>query len=176
MAFRGRECLVFRVSPGTANRYNLTVAHVHTYYVLAGNTPILVHNCGGAGVTNGRPHSTSCACASGAPPRIPNNPYGGRGKPSTQAQLNDIHDELMAANPDWIHVAGGSLPERNIVGPGGVPRRADLEYKLPDGSPFFVNTVTTYADGVTATSLELANAIDIMMWGRGPVLMIPKIP
>ncbi|MFD9791416.1 RHS repeat-associated core domain-containing protein [Streptomyces sp. NPDC059070] len=26
--------------------YNLTVANLHTYYVLAGETPILVHNCG----------------------------------------------------------------------------------------------------------------------------------
>ncbi|MEU9704815.1 polymorphic toxin-type HINT domain-containing protein [Streptomyces sp. NPDC047981] len=28
--------------------YNLTVADVHTYHVLAGATPVLVHNCGGA--------------------------------------------------------------------------------------------------------------------------------
>ncbi|QES51438.1 hypothetical protein DEJ50_29940 [Streptomyces venezuelae] len=28
--------------------HNLTVADVHTYYVLAGATPVLVHNCGGA--------------------------------------------------------------------------------------------------------------------------------
>jgi len=26
--------------------YNLTVADLHTYYVLAGTTPVLVHNCG----------------------------------------------------------------------------------------------------------------------------------
>jgi hypothetical protein len=25
--------------------YNLTVAELHTYYVIAGNTPVLVHNC-----------------------------------------------------------------------------------------------------------------------------------
>jgi RHS repeat-associated protein len=36
-----------RKTPGTADRYNLTVAELHTYYVLAGTTPILVHNtCG----------------------------------------------------------------------------------------------------------------------------------
>ncbi|GAB2833496.1 hypothetical protein GCM10022221_35490 [Actinocorallia aurea] len=28
--------------------YNLTVAGYHTYYVLAGSTPVLVHNCGPA--------------------------------------------------------------------------------------------------------------------------------
>lgn len=37
-------------TPGTANRYNLTVAQLHTYYVLAGTTPVLVHNtCGEEG-------------------------------------------------------------------------------------------------------------------------------
>ncbi|MFE3382787.1 polymorphic toxin-type HINT domain-containing protein, partial [Streptomyces anulatus] len=30
-----------------ATVYNLTVADVHTYYVLAGATAVLVHNCGG---------------------------------------------------------------------------------------------------------------------------------
>jgi hypothetical protein len=31
---------------GTQNMYNLTVADDHTYYVFAGNTPVLVHNDG----------------------------------------------------------------------------------------------------------------------------------
>ncbi|SHI10788.1 intein C-terminal splicing region/RHS repeat-associated core domain-containing protein [Streptomyces sp. 3214.6] len=30
--------------PGVADMYNLTVADIHTYYVVAGSTPILVHN------------------------------------------------------------------------------------------------------------------------------------
>ncbi|MFF7633641.1 LamG-like jellyroll fold domain-containing protein [Kitasatospora sp. NPDC008050] len=34
-------------TPGEADRYNLTVDKLHTYYVLAGTTPVLVHNtCG----------------------------------------------------------------------------------------------------------------------------------
>jgi len=32
---------------GTREMRDLTVADVHTYYVMAGNTPVLVHNCGG---------------------------------------------------------------------------------------------------------------------------------
>ncbi|WP_392748977.1 polymorphic toxin-type HINT domain-containing protein [Streptomyces sp. LN590] len=32
---------------GAADMYNLTVADLHTYYVLAGATPVLVHNSGG---------------------------------------------------------------------------------------------------------------------------------
>ncbi|MGW5098783.1 RHS repeat-associated core domain-containing protein [Streptomyces nodosus] len=31
-------------TPGAANRWNLTVQQLHTYYVLAGKTPVLVHN------------------------------------------------------------------------------------------------------------------------------------
>lgn len=30
---------------GEGQAYNLTVADLHTYYVLAGETPVLVHNC-----------------------------------------------------------------------------------------------------------------------------------
>lgn len=33
-----------RTRPGVAGMYNLTVADLHTYYVLAGKTPVLVHN------------------------------------------------------------------------------------------------------------------------------------
>ncbi|GAA3246616.1 hypothetical protein GCM10020256_74360 [Streptomyces thermocoprophilus] len=35
--------------------YNLTVADLHTYYVLAGTTPVLVHNAGECPIT-GIPH------------------------------------------------------------------------------------------------------------------------
>lgn len=33
---------------GSADMYNLTVDELHTYYVLAGRTPVLVHNAGGS--------------------------------------------------------------------------------------------------------------------------------
>ncbi|MFD8723898.1 polymorphic toxin-type HINT domain-containing protein [Streptomyces sp. NPDC059629] len=36
-----------KVTVGAANRWNLTVQQLHTYYVLAGATPVLVHNCNG---------------------------------------------------------------------------------------------------------------------------------
>ncbi|MGY5061193.1 polymorphic toxin-type HINT domain-containing protein, partial [Streptomyces sp. 900105755] len=36
-----------KVMPGAADRWNLTVQRLHTYYVLAGATPVLVHNCDG---------------------------------------------------------------------------------------------------------------------------------
>ncbi|MFC9606267.1 ricin-type beta-trefoil lectin domain protein [Streptomyces niveus] len=48
-----------------ATVHNLTVNDLHTYYALAGATPVLVHNCGGADPA----HADSCRCANGAPVR-----------------------------------------------------------------------------------------------------------
>jgi RHS repeat-associated protein len=54
----GRSATVTAVAnhTGTADMRDLTVADVHTYYVVAGDTPVLVHNCSGP----------SCACGPSA--------------------------------------------------------------------------------------------------------------
>jgi RHS repeat-associated protein len=155
--------------------YDLTVDDLHTYYVLAGEQSLLVHNCGGTGATNGRPHSSKCECANGAEPRIPNNPWGGRGKPATRAQHDDLRDELMDANPGWKHVAGGrdrstgaELPEvREANG-----RFADLKFEMEDGSPVFVQTVTTYKNGAMIME-EFEAAHDLSKLGL--VITVPKV-
>jgi RHS repeat-associated protein len=54
--------LALHATPGTANRYNLTVDQLHTYYVLAGSTPILVHN-----TNTGCPTSYALSLKTGAP-------------------------------------------------------------------------------------------------------------
>lgn len=38
------KVLALHITPGAADRYNLTVEQLHTFYVLAGATPVLVHN------------------------------------------------------------------------------------------------------------------------------------
>jgi hypothetical protein len=50
LAADGRLVRVVGLRPGSqrvTTAYNLTVDDIHTYYVLAGDTPVLVHNCGG---------------------------------------------------------------------------------------------------------------------------------
>jgi hypothetical protein len=47
-----------RVFAGSQEMRDLTVDNVHTYYVVAGNTPVLVHNCGGYFPG----HAESCTC------------------------------------------------------------------------------------------------------------------
>ncbi|MCA2211659.1 RHS repeat-associated core domain-containing protein [Jidongwangia harbinensis] len=164
-----------RSYPHRERTYDLTVDDLHTYYVGAGDQSLLVHNCGGKGTTNGRQHSTKCDCANGAPERVPNNPWGGRGKPATQAQHDDLRDELMDANPGWKHVAGGRdrntgdiLPE--VVEPNG--RRADLKFEMEDGSPVFVQTVTTYKNGAMIME-EFEAAHDLSKLGL--VITVPKV-
>ncbi|WP_405791084.1 polymorphic toxin-type HINT domain-containing protein [Streptomyces sp. NBC_00029] len=44
-----------RSYPFAVTTYNLTVDDFHTYYVLAGATPVLVHNCGTGSISNSRP-------------------------------------------------------------------------------------------------------------------------
>lgn len=56
--------------PGHPIVRDLTVSDVHTYYVEAGATPVLVHNCGGW--IDG--HSPSCRCAYGEEPILHESP------------------------------------------------------------------------------------------------------
>jgi hypothetical protein len=51
----GHEVVVVEVENfvGSKTMRDLTVADVHTYHVLAGNTPVLAHNCGGSGPARG---------------------------------------------------------------------------------------------------------------------------
>ncbi|MEU3649890.1 RHS repeat-associated core domain-containing protein [Lentzea sp. NPDC034063] len=160
-----------RAYTASQSTFDLTVNGTNTYYALAGATPLLVHNCGGSVAK----HSSKCECASGKDPRVVRNPHGRKGSPATQGQLDDIRDEMLEVNPGWKHVAGGSLPERAVPGPNGEVRYADLEFELEDGSPFFVQTVDTLADGVTANPREMGNGIDLLLWGKGPVMNVPKI-
>ncbi|MEU6280834.1 ricin-type beta-trefoil lectin domain protein [Streptomyces sp. NPDC047028] len=46
---RHAHVVALRVTRGSADRWNLTVRQLHTFYVLAGATPVLVHNTCGEG-------------------------------------------------------------------------------------------------------------------------------
>jgi hypothetical protein len=56
-----QQVTAVEVRAGQALMDDLTVADVHTYYILAESTPILVHNCGGAHTG----HSRDCICGRG---------------------------------------------------------------------------------------------------------------
>ncbi|MFF7139510.1 hypothetical protein RKD27_000014 [Streptomyces sp. SAI-126] len=52
-------------TPGAANRWNLTVQQLHTYYVVAGGVPVLVHNtgCPTAAALRAAPHPANVSFA-----------------------------------------------------------------------------------------------------------------
>jgi hypothetical protein len=56
----GRRSTVLAVTSDAGDELmvNLTVADIHTYYVLAGNTPVLVHNCNAGSAARG----DACSC------------------------------------------------------------------------------------------------------------------
>ncbi len=64
--------------------YDLTVGDLHTYYVQAGTTPVLVHNCGGSNPE----HSSTCACADGNQPRLSNGRLGSDPNALQAGELN----------------------------------------------------------------------------------------
>ncbi|MFE2374174.1 LamG-like jellyroll fold domain-containing protein [Streptomyces sp. NPDC059398] len=45
-----------RLYHANTTTYDLTIGSLHTYYVLAGATPVLVHNCGGSKLKDGEQH------------------------------------------------------------------------------------------------------------------------
>ncbi|MER5227894.1 polymorphic toxin-type HINT domain-containing protein [Streptomyces flaveus] len=97
-----------------ATTYNLTVNDLHTYYVLAGETPVLVHNA---------------QCKRGP-------------KPAGTGPHNLKIDEVAGQVTDGEIIAGGArLPERAIATPGGFKgsRRPDILVQRSDGSLYGIN-------------------------------------
>ncbi|MEU5314946.1 polymorphic toxin-type HINT domain-containing protein [Streptomyces sp. NPDC021562] len=56
--------VAIEATSGAANRWNLTVQQLHTYYVLAGTTAVLVHNC------DDPAHADDCYCDFGDTPKL----------------------------------------------------------------------------------------------------------
>ncbi|GAA2774503.1 polymorphic toxin-type HINT domain-containing protein [Streptomyces showdoensis] len=88
----------------TVVTYDLTVDSLHTYYVLAGEISVLVHNCGGA--VGG--HTTACTCATGGTPVGPINAHlaGGThpvtGVPFDSQGFPDFSAHRDPATPDVV--------------------------------------------------------------------------
>jgi hypothetical protein len=77
---------------------------------------------------------------------------GRRGSPETRAQLDQIRDEILAAEPDLVQIGGGrdqvtglAIPEEHIPGPTRGTNRGgsfvDMTFEAPDGTRVRVQTV-----------------------------------
>jgi hypothetical protein len=130
--------------------HDLTVATIHTYYVLAGNTPVLVHNCGGGYDAAGKLHSTKCTCADGGDPRIVRNPNGRAGGPEHQAGIQDVISDIQ----DRGLVA---RTEVRVETPGGFMSYRDMDVAAYDPTDFlFENPLEYHQVGLqTATGFPV---------------------
>ncbi|MDG4762729.1 polymorphic toxin-type HINT domain-containing protein [Solwaraspora sp. WMMD406] len=89
----------------TRTVHNLTIADIHTYYVMSGDTPVLVHNCGGS--VQG--HPSTCACASGGVPQVRNGALAGSAHPVTGIPFD------RNGFPDFSSVRHPSVPDVRIT-------------------------------------------------------------
>ncbi len=106
---------------GRQDMRDLTIAKVHTYYVIAGNVPVLVHNCGDA------PAGTPCTC-NGPTGFGPNDPPARVQGPWTQSDTwrgahglrpNDLGDNLELHHADQMPGSGiHELDQLTHRGPG----------------------------------------------------------
>jgi hypothetical protein len=112
-----------RVEDQIADTFNLTVEGVHTYYVLAGESPVLVHNVGviymvpGSGTPSGLPYigRTSNFAA--------RQQYSGDGRDRSQAQPIDEYPE------DDIQ-AGRQAEQQAIDEYGGIDNLDNLRNEI----------------------------------------------
>ncbi|MFG2149532.1 LamG-like jellyroll fold domain-containing protein [Streptomyces sp. NPDC048696] len=87
-----------RLFHANTTTYDLTVGDLHTYYVVAGGTPVLVHNCGGANPE----HSPTCDCANGSQPRLRNGRMATDPNRAQPGQLN-ANGKLQGTNdPGYV--------------------------------------------------------------------------
>ncbi|TDD60609.1 hypothetical protein E1293_45590, partial [Actinomadura darangshiensis] len=113
--------------------HNLTITHAHTYFVLAGETPVLVHNCGGSVPR----HRTICDCANGGKPAMMRGPTP-KGTGLHNLKIAEVAGQVTDGN---VIAGGGGLPERAFATPGGFlsSRRPDILVERPDGSLYGIN-------------------------------------
>ncbi|MCF3129503.1 polymorphic toxin-type HINT domain-containing protein [Streptomyces olivochromogenes] len=106
------------LTPGTADRWNLTVQELHTYYVVAGATPVLVHNCnivGDGHLYRGVPkgHLKHADALEGRAV-----PFGGHSEP-----WRHIGGDTGSEMTSWTHDVDIATEFADEYGPGGVVMR-----------------------------------------------------
>jgi RHS repeat-associated protein len=123
--------IVTRPTPGSANRWNLTVQQLHTYYVLAGSTPVLVHN------------SSSC------PRVIGNDPDYQRVAASEGGQYFEVplkHWDKLTEEEQWA--ANEKFLDRGIA-QGATFRLATPIDEMKEGSAYAREINYLFSNGYT---------------------------
>ena len=114
----------------TTTAYNLTIADIHTYYVLAGNTPVLVHNAG-----------------PGCSPRFEVNPDGVITDLGSPPVFRQDTSHIFRNSPG--HLANDTPTNRATIQGAVSPANLRSRTTLPDGSTI-ERYFQTLANGIQA--------------------------
>jgi hypothetical protein len=122
-----------RLYHANTTTYDLTIGTLHTYYVEAGDMPVLVHNCDGSIPS----HRSICDCANGGKPAMMRGPKPA-GTGLHNLKIAEVADQVTDGQ---VIAGGGRLPEREFATPGGFKgsRRPDVLVQKPDGSMYGIN-------------------------------------
>ena len=104
---------------------------------------------------------------------------GGRlGSQTTRQHIDDVSTEMEKRGWTITHGGGPSrgLKEEYLPGPNGARKGSSYPdiTATKNGKTLRVNTVDTYADGVTPTAREASNAARIRSQTGEHLLLIPK--
>ncbi|MEU8265485.1 hypothetical protein AB0C02_33440, partial [Micromonospora sp. NPDC048999] len=131
-----RYVTAVRTFTGSKVMRDLTVDDIHTYYVMAGEQPVLVHNCGGG--TGTAAETGSPTSQGGAGVQVP-----GRMSPQELAALSNEHGVEFAltykagsgknggGGSYWLH----SGQRRRVMVPIGADERL-IYHTHPGGTPY----------------------------------------
>lgn len=141
-----------RPTPGTANRWNLTVQQLHTYYVMAGTTPILVHNTG---------CPTNSAQADLPVHSQPTRFYAKAGEMLDRVAGNPTTDEQMYGSVDAGHGGVSALSNEDLIrfgGPNGQEPITGFGEYVPGDDINLPGSRLNIVDGNNRTA-EIANRV-----------------
>ena len=149
-----------------ATVYNLTVTDIHTYYVLAGDTPVLVHNCG---VTSNRSEGT-LANELAAAERLGISPLRA-GTPGFQNAVSTGGEYLWAVTDDGVLTIVPKLDTINhTVATGGAPVRGAGEVTIRGGMVRRINNFTGHYWSECRCGADLEAGVDAFINAGVPVL------
>jgi hypothetical protein len=115
----------------SALTYNLTVEELHTYYVFAGNTPVLVHNAGGHSPEDGKVTVGRWMSSEEYQAMMKTGMVQRGGGGFTYVVHPASNDACISARPGSVYVEF-DVPKESLI-PGGRPG----DFKMSDSDTIF---------------------------------------
>ena len=143
--------LATKVTPGAADRWNLTVQQLHTYYVMAGSTPILVHNtdCGTTTFHTVQGPADASRLKSGGDP-FPTEPHRAHFGPGVYSWGSREEAEAYAANKPGTQILSFSIGNDDLAGLS----QAHLGGMTDDDATSFMEQYSLLWDGDASHGLD----------------------